>query len=439
MPISCRCLCLLACAAASSAALDADTRIYVRGESLLIEADVHAGLMRVLPLPPNTNCPPVATADGHYMAWLAQSQSAHHPMVFDVVSGGVADLTPLSLSFNSCPYSDPRAPRLLFPHGIFDRIWVVESLGLARPLVASGLEDGSIALGAGGELFYPRANDIGVMDVRSGALLRTIAPSSEAPSALAVSLDGQRLYVARSVASSPDLPSGGVMVTLHDSLSGATVAQFSAPGFQTHVPQLALDEAANRLLAVQTPLRAGSGVLFSLDAGSLVQTGRWSTALRFGGVAVDANEGRTYALTVRTFPFGGPGGCFESRLDALRTTDLTSFGGLTVFGSPDNTTTTGFCAEIGIATPPAAPAPIAATVSNRVVTLTWGAPARGVASDYQLEVGAASGASDLLVMRTGNRNTFVSEAPPGVYFVRLRALNVLGAGPASEELRVVVP
>ena len=242
--------------------------------------------------------------------------------------------------------------------------------------------------------------------------------------------------MARSVLSSPELPSGGVIVTLYDGISGAALSQFAAPGFETRVAQLALDEAANRLLVVQA-FRSGDGTLFALDAGALVERGRWNPGLRFGGVAVDAHGGRTYALTMRGFPFSFT--CYESRVDALRTTDLTPLGGQTVLGSPDNTTTTGFCAEIGVAMPPAAPASIAATIANRVVTLTWGTPARGVASDYQLEVGSASGASDLLVTRTGNQNTFAADAPPGVYFVRLRALNLLGAGPASEELRVVVP
>ena len=94
-------------------------------------------------------------------------------------------------------------------------------------------------------------NDIGVVDVNSGALLRTIAPSAETPSALAISLDGRRLYVARSVLSSPGLPSGGVIVTLYDGISGAALSQFASPGFETRVAQLALDEAANRLLVVQ--------------------------------------------------------------------------------------------------------------------------------------------------------------------------------------------
>ena len=124
MAIFRRCLYLLACAAASSAPLGADTRIYVRGESVLIEGDVHAGFVRVLPLPPATRCPAVATADGHYVAWLAQANSAYHPMLFHNITGGIAHLPPQELTHASCPLSDPRTARLFFPRANFNRIWV---------------------------------------------------------------------------------------------------------------------------------------------------------------------------------------------------------------------------------------------------------------------------------------------------------------------------
>jgi hypothetical protein len=57
-----------------------------------------------------------------------------------------------------------------------------------------------------------------------------------------------------------------------------------------------------------------------------------------------------------------------------------------------------------------------------------------------VEAGSASGLADLATISTGAVVTpFSATAPPGTYFVRVRAVNGAGAGPPSAEAIVVVP
>jgi len=91
---------------------------------------------------------------------------------------------------------------------------------------------------------------------------------------------------------------------------------------------------------------------------------------------------------------------------------------------------------------PGAPSGLSATAApGGVVILSWTAPTTGGAPlAYVLEAGTASGASNIGTTQTSSTSTsFVTQAPPGTYFVRVRAVNTAGVGPASAELRVTVP
>jgi hypothetical protein len=72
------------------------------------------------------------------------------------------------------------------------------------------------------------------------------------------------------------------------------------------------------------------------------------------------------------------------------------------------------------------------------VHLQWQAPSTGdVPAGYVLEAGSAPGLANIAVMRVGPRTTFTTTAPPGVYYVRVRALDASGvAGEASNEIVV---
>jgi hypothetical protein len=90
---------------------------------------------------------------------------------------------------------------------------------------------------------------------------------------------------------------------------------------------------------------------------------------------------------------------------------------------------------------PAAPTNLAFTRSGSLVTLTWNAASGGAAPvGYRLEVGSVPGATDLLVQDTvGTATSLSATAPPGRYFVRIRARTSCGVGAASNETIIDVP
>ena len=94
---------------------------------------------------------------------------------------------------------------------------------------------------------------------------------------------------------------------------------------------------------------------------------------------------------------------------------------------------------VGLPPLPGAPTALAQAVTGHTVSLTWQA-APGTLSGYVIEAGSAPGLSNLATLPVGVATTFsVSSVPGGTYFVRVRATNASGQGPASNEVTVVVP
>jgi hypothetical protein len=94
---------------------------------------------------------------------------------------------------------------------------------------------------------------------------------------------------------------------------------------------------------------------------------------------------------------------------------------------------------VGAAQLPGAPGTLAAQVAGSTVSLTWSA-ATGTVTGYVLEAGSTAGASDLAVVPVGAALVLSAPGvPPGTYFVRVRALNSVGAGPPSNEVIVILP
>ena len=80
-------------------------------------------------------------------------------------------------------------------------------------------------------------------------------------------------------------------------------------------------------------------------------------------------------------------------------------------------------------------------MSGNVVTFSWAAPLDGSPTGYLVEAGSMPGLSNLAVFSSGSAATTltVTHVPRGTYYVRLRAVNALGAGPPSFDTVVVVP
>lgn len=88
--------------------------------------------------------------------------------------------------------------------------------------------------------------------------------------------------------------------------------------------------------------------------------------------------------------------------------------------------------------PPAAPPFIEGWMSGSRLTLTWTPPyVGGVATSYLVEAGAATGMTSLTLPVAAPSFTFLP-VPPGLYFVRVRAVNAAGMSPPSPEVRLHV-
>ncbi len=95
------------------------------------------------------------------------------------------------------------------------------------------------------------------------------------------------------------------------------------------------------------------------------------------------------------------------------------------------------------APPSGPPSSLVASVNGTTVTLTWqAAPSSALVpvNSYVIEAGTASGAADVTSFDTGNTATTftATSVPAGTYYVRVRARNGGGTGPASNEVVVLV-
>ena len=86
---------------------------------------------------------------------------------------------------------------------------------------------------------------------------------------------------------------------------------------------------------------------------------------------------------------------------------------------------------------PEQPTDLVEAGANGTVHLRWIAPSRGPApAGYVIEAGSAPGLADLASIQVGAVTNFSASAPPGLYYVRVRAINARGRSHASNEIVV---
>ena len=109
-------------------------------------------------------------------------------------------------------------------------------------------------------------------------------------------------------------------------------------------------------------------------------------------------------------------------------------------GPPSNEILVRVGGASGCTSAPGAPTGFRFSVTGSAVALLWDLPVSGdPPSSYVIEAGSGSTLSNLLTFDTGAvARTFSANAPTGRYFVRVRARNACGMGPASNEQTIDV-
>jgi titin len=86
---------------------------------------------------------------------------------------------------------------------------------------------------------------------------------------------------------------------------------------------------------------------------------------------------------------------------------------------------------------PHAPTELVSSGTSGEVSLSWSAPRGGPPpAGYVIEAGSAPGLTDLASLSVGNVTSFTTTAPPGLYYVRVRAANDRGSSAPSNEVVV---
>ncbi len=144
--------------------------------------------------------------------------------------------------------------------------------------------------------------------------------------------------------------------------------------------------------------------------------------LEVGSTPTSGNDIATLPLgNVTSFSVNAPTATFYVRLRATN-------------GAGQSEPTPTLRIDAGCTAPPGPPSFFGAFVDGTSVDLEWG-KARGNVARYILEVGSASGLNNILTTSFPESTTTLdTTAPPGTYFLRVKAANACGTGAASSEV-----
>ncbi len=168
----------------------------------------------------------------------------------------------------------------------------------------------------------------------------------------------------------------------------------------------------------------------------LAVLGSTVTSATCNNVATSPHTGRLYLARFQLLTQCPrcSGGTSNVTFEAL---DATTYESLGAPVTPPTIFNWEYTCSLTVLSAPGPPRDVAATVNGSDLTLTW--TNVGSASGFVLDVGFASGRTDLQI-HLGPDTTFrAANVPPGTYYLRLRGGNEMGGGRASREVRVVVP
>lgn len=408
--------------------------------------DVDATVRRfgdVLAVTPLTHVPTeylnraAAVSGGRYVAWLAQSvnQPGSDLFLFDRRSRTVSTATgllPPSPNYFSLLGADTYRPRLfvlehnLSGTGPTQVVWTIDLRG-GPPVALATLTSGLPSFGYAGESDEVFINDsvgpgttIRVVNATTGTEVRRFTRPLASYGAL-TEPGGRVVWV-----------NDGLGMHTLDARTGGVLATSTA--FQSNLSTY--DPARGVLLVRQ------SDFLVVVDPLRLTEIGRARVAFSPPQVSTsdsfDTLPGRwmTGAYVVRSSYRYGNTTCNDISIDALDATGARRATAdiLTRLGPGGNSA----CYARGfLFRSPFAPAALASSVAGNVVSLTWKDP--GDTTHFELEFGFAPGQrAGAIAVGTGT-SIAIPGVPPGVYYVRVKAMNEVGPSPLSNEVRVVVP
>lgn len=273
----------------------------------------------------------------------------------------------------------------------------------------------AVDLSGNGRLVFALCDsgDLAVLDTGSGAVLRTV-PVGQGVT-FAATFDGAAVVVAR--------PTIGGSLDLLDSTTGAALGSTVVPGSTSCAPWVhrASSDRTTLIVSCSTP---GAPLPTWSSQVLTVPSLTWGATL--GGVNLQVRSispenhlvFSTYAHRLGTFGW-------------VQVSDVAS--GATVLTVP-------IIASLAVGYAPLAPT-ASATVSGRRVDFQRAPPAHSpAATRYVVEVGSAPGSTDITTFDAGVAPTLtVPAAPPGRYYVRVRAENVSGRSAPSSDIVVDVP
>jgi hypothetical protein len=127
---------------------------------------------------------------------------------------------------------------------------------------------------------------------------------------------------------------------------------------------------------------------------------------------------------VTTFVAPAPTGAYYVRLRATN-------------AAGQSTATSARRLDVGCVAPPGPPTALSASVAGGSVTLNWD-PAAGNVGRYILEAGSSPGLGNIATAVLAPVTRFSAVAPPGTYFIRVRAGNACGTSVPSAEIFIVI-
>lgn len=261
--------------------------------------------------------------------------------------------------------------------------------------------------------------DVGVVQVGTGAVLKTVDVAPLDTRELRTNAVGTRLFVNRRAA--------------FDVITGALAANITAP-----VPQadaLVVDDHRQRVIFGGEQLQA-----FSMDSLDLLGTTALPSVPRInpaGGVItgdtdVSAQSATIFLARNRVVSASSYYRCDTKQLAAIDA----DTGRVRAIADASSFLPERCSVDLIRITEPAAPLGFTAQASGHQVTLEWHAALN--ATSYEIEAGSASGLKNIATLIATDTHLTVDEVPPGVYYIRVRGINTIGKSAASQEVQLVV-